>query len=109
VVVPGATVVSVLTVTDVVGSYTFAGLPDGIGAYDNGGNDFTLLVNHEMGNTAGAVHAHGSIGAFVSKFVIDKTTLAVTSGADLIQSVNLWNGTGYTNYSANNPTSTAAF
>jgi len=109
VVVPGATVVSVLTVTDVVGTYTFAGLPDGLGAYDNGDNSFTLLVNHEMGSTSGAVHAHGSIGAYVSKFVINKTTLAVTSGADLIQSVNLWNGTGYTNFSSSNPTTTAAF
>lgn len=106
--VPGSTITSILTATNVVGSYTMAGLPDGIGAYDNGNGSFTLLMNHEFGNTAGATHAHGSTGAFVSKWVINKSTFAVTSGADLIQTVNLWTGTTYTAYSATNPSTLAA-
>ncbi len=84
---------AILTATDVVGSYTMAGLPDGLGAYDNNNGTFTVLINHEMGTAEGAVHAHGSKGAFVSKWVVNKSDLSVVSGADLIQTINLWNTT----------------
>lgn len=90
------TITSILTVTDVVGSYTMCGIPDGLGAFDNGNGSFTLLMNHELTATAGVVRAHGATGAFVSKWVINKSNLAVLSGADLIQSVYLNAGTGYT-------------
>lgn len=89
------TITSIITVTDAVGGYTMCGLPDGLGAFDNGNGSFTLLMNHEI-NNAGIVRAHGAIGAFVSKWVINKSNLAVVSGADLIQSVYLNAGTGYT-------------
>ncbi len=79
----------------VKGGYRLAGLPDGLGAYDNGNGTFTVLVNHEMGNTLGAVHAHGSKGAFVSKWVINKSDLAVTSGSDLVTKVKLWRTNTY--------------
>ena len=84
---------SILTAGDVIGSYKMAGLPDGLGAYDNNNGTFTILMNHEMNPGDGAVHAHGSKGAFVSKWVVNKTDLSVVSGSDLIQSVNLWNTT----------------
>jgi hypothetical protein len=103
------TITSILTVTDVIGGYKMCGLADGLGAYDNGNGTFTLLMNHEMGNTVGVTRAHGSIGAFVSKWIINKTTLAVTSGTDLIQNVNIWNGTSYTTYNATTPSTLAAF
>jgi hypothetical protein len=67
------------------------GIPDGLGAYDNYDGTFTLLMNHELGSTAGAVQDHGARGAFVSKWVVDKTTLEVKSYTDLIQEVKLWN------------------
>lgn len=67
--------------------YRMVGIPDGLGAYDNNDGTFTVLMNHELGNTSGAVRAHGSNGAFVSKWVIRKDTLAIVSGADLIQRV----------------------
>jgi hypothetical protein len=102
-------VTSLLTVGDVVSGYKLAGLPDGLGAYDNGDGTFTVLMNHEMGNTVGAVHAHGQKGAFVSKWVIKKSDLSVVSGSDLIKNVNLWNGTGYTTYNSSNPDAKAAF
>ena len=51
---------------------------------------FTLLMNHELGNTSGVVRAHGAKGAFVSRWVIDKSTLRIISGSDLIQQVYLW-------------------
>ena len=83
---------SVMTVGDTAGNgYKMAGIPDGLGAFDNGDGTFTVLMNHEMGNTVGAVHAHGAKGAFVSEWVIDKTTLAVQSGGDLIQHAWMYN------------------
>ena len=33
---PGVEVTSILTVGDSVGNYTMVGIPDGLGAYDNG-------------------------------------------------------------------------
>lgn len=107
--VPSATITSILTATDVIGGYTMCGIPDGLGAYDNNDGTFTLLMNHEFGAAAGGVRAHGSSGAFVSKWIINKSTLAVVSGADLIQNVNVWNGTGYTTYNATSPSTLAAF
>ncbi|MBN8697724.1 MAG: esterase-like activity of phytase family protein [Bacteroidetes bacterium] len=104
--IPGATFTSILSAGETVGSYKLAGLGDGLGAYDNNDGTFTLLMNHEMGATAGVVRAHGSTGAFVSKWVINKNNLSVVSGTDLIQSVNLWNGTGYTTYNSGSPMTT---
>lgn len=107
--VPNSTMISVLTASDAVGGYKMCGIPDGMGIFDNGNGTFTLLMNHEMGSTAGIARAHGQSGAFISKWVINKNTLAVVSGTDLIQNVNLWNGTGYTNYNASNSTTLSAF
>jgi hypothetical protein len=107
--IPGSTVTSIMNAGEAVGSYTMSGLGDGLGAFDNGGGTFTLLMNHEMGNTAGATHAHGQTGAFVSKWVINKSNLQIVSGADLIQNVKLWTGTTYTTYNATNPSSLTAF
>jgi hypothetical protein len=89
--VTDATSTAILTAGDVVGGYKMAGTPDGSGAYDNGDGTFTMLVNHEFGNTAGVARAHGSKGAFVSKWVINKSDLSVVSGSDLIQIIFTWN------------------
>lgn len=75
------------------GSYGMAGIPDGLGAFDNGNGTFTLLANQELGNTVGAVRDHGGRGAFVSKWIIDVNSLAVMSGGDLIQQVYGWDAT----------------
>lgn len=77
------------------GVYRLAGIPDGMGAFDNGDSTFTLLVNHELGSSAGADRAHGSIGAFVSKWTIKKDVndLQVIGGEDLIKSVLTWDKT----------------
>ena len=89
--IAGVTFKSILTARDSVNGYKMAGTPDGLGAFDNGNGTFTVLMNHEFGADAGVVRAHGSKGAFVSKWIINKANLAVVSGADLIQSVRLWN------------------
>lgn len=107
--VPNATMTSILTVTETVGGYMLAGLGDGLGAYDNGNGTFTLLMNHEMGTTSGTIHAHGETGAFVSKWVINKSNLSVVSGQDLIQNVYLWTGTTYTMYNAANTSTLTRF
>jgi VCBS repeat-containing protein len=63
-------------------------------------------MNHEVDPTAvppsfsgpGIVRAHGSVGSFVSKWIINKTTLAVVSIQDLIPDaahVFTWNGSTY--------------
>ena len=66
----------------------FVGIPDGIGAFDNGNGTITVLLNHEVGNTLGSVRAHGSIGAFVEKLVIDINSLTVLSATDLVTSAS---------------------
>ncbi len=95
---PGWSVTSILTVGDAAGNgYKMVGIPDGLGAYDNGPNSdtFTVLMNHELGGTLGAVRAHGSKGAFVSEWIINKNTLQVISGQDLVQSsANVFTGGG---------------
>ena len=109
--VPNVNFTSILTSNEAVGGYKLAGIPDGLGAYDNGNGTFTLLTNHEIGNTLGITRAHGSKGAFVSKWVINKSDLSVVSGEDLMKKINLWNSatSTYTEYSATNPSILAAF
>lgn len=106
----GTKMTSIITVGDAVGGYKMAGLPDGMGAYDNNDGTFTLLVNHEAGNTAGTVRAHGSTGTFVSRWVINKSDLRVLSGGDLIQRVNLWDiaTSKFITYYSSAPSSAAA-
>ncbi|MEI6111049.1 MAG: SdiA-regulated domain-containing protein, partial [Cyanobium sp. ELA712] len=89
----GVATKSLLTVGDSIGGYKMAGIPDGLGAFDNGDGTFTLLMNHEIGNTSGVTRAHGGKGAFVSSWVIRKSDLTVVSGADLIQNIYDWDAT----------------
>lgn len=87
----GTELTSILTVGDTAANgYRMVGLPDGLGVYDNEDGTFTLLMNHELGNDKGIVRAHGSKGAFVSEWLIDKNTLEVISGGDLIKQVYGW-------------------
>ena len=87
---PVVTTASLLSVGDAVNGYRMVGIPDGLGAFDNGDDTFTLLMNHELGSTGGVTRAHGQRGAFVSKWLINKETLAVVSGSDLMQRIRMW-------------------
>lgn len=111
---PGVEVTPLLTVADAVpntddpaagATYRMAGIPDGLGAYDNNDGTFTVLMNHELRPTAGAVRAHGTRGAFVSQYIVDKRTLNVISGRDLIRTVRLFNRTTgtYETFNGSNP------
>lgn len=105
--IPGVVFTSILSAGNDISGYKMVGIPDGAGAFDNGDGTFTMLVNHELGNTVGIARAHGNIGAFVSKWIIDKTTLRVLNGTDLINTVNIWN-TATSSYVAYNSAFTSA-
>jgi len=79
---PGVTTTSILTVGDAIGGYPLVGIPDGLGAFKSGHRTFTLLANHELRPMQGAVRAHGSQGAFVSRWEIKRNTLEVLKGED---------------------------
>jgi hypothetical protein len=94
---PGVVTKAILTVGDSVNAkpdgtpYRMVGIPDGLGAFDNGDGTFTVLLNHELSSGAGITRAHGAKGAFVSKWTIRKDDLTVLKGEDLIQQVATWN------------------
>src|SRR5262245_41983500 len=98
---PGVVTKSILTVGDAVNfksdgvtPYRMVGIPDGLGAFDNGDGKFTLLANHEIsvnnGVPLGIVRDHGFAGAFVSKWIIETETLTVLHGEDLIKHAFRW-------------------
>jgi hypothetical protein len=90
---PGVHTTALLTVDDRPASngYAMAGVPDGIGAFERRGDSFSVLVNHELPETAGVVRRHGHKGAFVSRLEIDRQTLEVKAGADHVNpGVTYW-------------------
>ncbi|HEX2730551.1 MAG TPA: hypothetical protein VHM70_03065 [Polyangiaceae bacterium] len=89
----GITTKALFTVGDTVNNkpngtpYRMVGIPDGLGAYDNGDGTFSLLMNHEI-SSGGVTRAHGANGAFVSRWKIRKSDMTVLNGEDLIQTVS---------------------
>ena len=98
---PGVTTTAILTVGDSVNAkpdgtpYRMVGVPDGLGAFDNHDGTFTVVMNHELGNTVGIARAHGGTGAFVSKWVINKDTFEVLHGEDQIEQAYGWTGAAW--------------
>src|SRR6266516_3184539 len=74
---------SVNTKPDGITPYRMVGIPDGLGAFANGDGTFTVLMNHELGATAGVARDHGAKGAFVSTWQLRKSDLKVLNGEDL--------------------------
>jgi hypothetical protein len=89
---------SVITVGESAGNdYRMVGIPDGLGAFANDSETFTLLMNHELVSTVGITRSHGSKGAFVSQWTIDRKTLRVLEGVDHAagpQEVYVWDVPG---------------
>jgi len=90
----GVAIQAILTAGEAAeNGYRMVGIPDGLGALGNG-QTFTLFMNHEITTTTGSsgpgiVRAHGSSGAFVSKWTIERRTLRVLAGEDMTPSPSL--------------------
>ena len=82
-------ITSLLTVDDLpaANGYPMAGIPDGLGAYVDGGN-VTLLSHHEFGGAVGIARGPLPSGSFISKWTIDPATLAFTNGENLISAMD---------------------
>jgi hypothetical protein len=87
----------IATVGDAVTGTMIRGIPDGMGAYDNGRGGISLLSVHEV-NTSNAFVLKGKSttapwGTSITKFTVSKSTKAVTNVQSLIQKVNFYNYT----------------
>ena len=91
----GVEIQSIFTVGDpvggTVGGYRMVGIPDGLGAFKDKGDTFTLLMNHEIPAGQGVARVHGANGAFVSRWSIKRNDLSVVDGSDLIHQIATWN------------------
>ena len=79
-------ITSLLTVNDAGAAgngYEMVGIPDGIGLSVDRGR-VVAYMNHELRDAQGIVRRHGQTGAFASRLEIDRRTLAVTNGSDLV-------------------------
>ena len=85
----------IATSGDSITGTTVRGIPDGMGAYDNGKGGITLFSSHEISTTAAlALKSKSTTSVWatsITKFNISKTSKSVTSAANFIQSVNFWN------------------
>jgi len=89
----GVRTIPILTTGDTIQGYRMVGIPDGLGAFNSDFHNFTLIMNHELLAANGIARAHGSKGAFVSRWKIDRRTLEVVKGEDFTPSpekVFLW-------------------
>lgn len=78
----GVEVKPLLSVADSLSNgYTMAGIPDGLGTYDNGDGTFTLYMNHELTQPANLTDAR------VSKLTIKKDTLEVMDGKYIVTGI----------------------
>ncbi len=89
---PAWQVKPLLNVGDAVGAknYRMVGIPDGLGALDNGDGTLAIYMNHEAGKDQGKNRKHFGRGAFVSSWTLDIASLKITAGEDLIKQVKLW-------------------
>jgi hypothetical protein len=86
---------AIATVGDAVTGTMVRGIPDGMGAYDNGRGGITLLSVHEV-STQNAFALKGKSttapwGTSITKFTVSKTTKAVTRVENFMQKVNFYN------------------
>jgi Bacterial protein of unknown function (DUF839) len=72
---PGAAVDPIISTGDVVGGYQMSGIPDGLGAYNDGGNTLQVLMNHELGRTFPGQPA--GVDARISKVTLNRKTHGV--------------------------------
>lgn len=88
---------AIATVGDSVTGTMVRGIPDGMGAYDNGRGGISLLSVHEI-STSNAFALKGKSstapwGTSITKFTVSKNTNAVTNVQNFMQKVNFYNYT----------------
>ena len=89
---PNVRFTSIVTVGNALpGGGVFGGIPDGIGAFDNGNGTITVIVNHELSAGQGIAHGPLLAGAFIDRLVIDQATLGVVGSGKAVTTLNLWN------------------
>ena len=86
---------AIATVGDAVTGTMVRGIPDGMGAYDNGRGGISLLSVHEV-STSNAFALKGKSttapwGTSITKFTVSKTSKAVTKVENFMQKVNFYN------------------
>jgi hypothetical protein len=88
---------AIATVGDSVTGTIVRGIPDGMGAYDNGRGGISLLSVHEVSTTnAFALKGKSATapwGTSITKFTVSKTTKAVTKVEDFMKKINFYNYT----------------
>jgi hypothetical protein len=88
---------AIATVGDAVTGTMVRGIPDGMGAYDNGRGGISLLSVHEVSTTAPLALKGKSTtapwGTSITKFTVSKSTKAVTRVENFMQKVNFYNYT----------------
>lgn len=88
---------AIATVGDSVTGTMVRGIPDGMGAYDNGRGGISLLSVHEI-STSNAFALKGKSstapwGTSITKLTVSKNTNAVTNVQNFMQKVNFYNYT----------------
>jgi Bacterial protein of unknown function (DUF839) len=76
---PGVVVDPILSVSDIVPgtTYQMSGIPDGLGAYKDGGNRLHVIMNHELGKSFPALPP--GVDARISKVTLNRKTHGVLS------------------------------
>lgn len=92
---PAVKIQAIATVGDVVTGTMVRGIPDGMGAYDNGRGGISLLSVHEV-STSNKYALTGKSstspwGTSITKFTVSKSTKAVTSVQSFMDKVNFYN------------------
>lgn len=87
-----ASINPILTTGDSDGKITWAGTPDGMGAYKNSKGTVSILVNHELTAAdevvARTTRAYGGYGAFISKVTYDPNSKKVTAIEEAIKQIS---------------------
>jgi Bacterial protein of unknown function (DUF839) len=73
--VPGAAVDPILSAGDTIGGYQMSGIPDGLGAFKDGGDTLQLMMNHELGRSFPGTPP--GVDARISKVTINRKTHGV--------------------------------
>ena len=85
----------IVTTGDVIAGTVIRGIPDGMGAYDNGRGGITLLSNHEVSTTDKVALRSKSDtsqwGVSITAMNYSPTSKTVTSAGNLFNNIKYWN------------------